>query len=62
MNAASFAVLAVVGILFALAVRRVAKKGAPCECGGSRKLCGARGAAGCSCGCGGSKTADRVEI
>ncbi len=47
MNVASIAVLAVIGILFALAVRRVLKKGAPCECGGSRKMCSGRG--GCSC-------------
>lgn len=40
MNAGSVAVLAVVLGLAALAVRRVLKKGAPCECGGSRKLCG----------------------
>jgi hypothetical protein len=39
MNAASILVLAAVAILFALAVRRVAKKGAPCECGGSCKAC-----------------------
>lgn len=48
MNAASVAVLALIGILFAFAVRRVLKKGAPCECGGSRKVC----SGGCSCGCG----------
>ncbi|MBQ3748807.1 MAG: hypothetical protein IJQ54_05125 [Kiritimatiellae bacterium] len=47
MNASSYVVLAVVGILFALAVWRVAKKGAPCECGGSRKVCSRK--SGCSC-------------
>ena len=46
MNIASIVILAVIGILFALAVKRVLKKGAPCECGGSRKLCGRK-----SCGC-----------
>lgn len=45
MNAGSVAVLAVVLGLAALAVRRVLKKGAPCECGGSQKLCGG----GCCC-------------
>ena len=40
MNAASWLVLAAVGALFILAVRRVFKKGAPCECGGNKKLCG----------------------
>ena len=50
MNASSLVVLAVIGILFALAVWRVAKKGAPCECGGSRKACGG----GCCC-CDGEK-------
>lgn len=50
MNASSYVVLAVVGIFFALAVWRVAKKGAPCECGGSRKACSSKG--GCSrCSC-----------
>ena len=43
MNSASIFILVAVGIFFALAVWRVAKKGAPCECGGSRKSC--------SCGC-----------
>ena len=42
MNASSLVVLAVIGILFALALWRVAKKGAPCECGGSRKACGGK--------------------
>ncbi|MBQ3672360.1 MAG: hypothetical protein II924_02240 [Kiritimatiellae bacterium] len=46
MNIASIVILAVIGILFALAVKRVLKKGAPCECGGSRKMCGGK-----SCGC-----------
>ena len=40
MNAGSVAVLALVLALAALAVWRAWKKGAPCECGGSRKLCG----------------------
>ena len=40
MNAASWLVLAAVGALFILAVRRVFKKGAPCECGGNKELCG----------------------
>ena len=39
MNAASILVLAAVGILFALAVWRVLKKGSPCECGGSCGAC-----------------------
>ena len=47
MNAASIAVLAAIGILFTLAVRRLLKKGTPCECGGSRKACSRKG--GCSC-------------
>ena len=47
MNTSSYVVLAVVGIFFALAVWRVAKKGAPCECGGSRKTCSRKG--GCTC-------------
>ena len=34
-------------LLAALAAWRVAKKGAPCECGGSRKACSRKG--GCSC-------------
>lgn len=52
MNAASITVLAVVVILFALAVKRVLKRGAPCECGGSMKMC--PGKNGCSC-CRGEK-------
>lgn len=44
MNAASVIVLAVVLALAALAVRRVLRKGAPCECGDSPAK------AGC-CGC-----------
>ena len=40
MNAASAIVLVVVIASAALAVRRCLKKGAPCECGGSRKCCG----------------------
>ena len=40
MNAASIAVLAAIGILFTLAVRRLLKKGTPCECGGSCRACG----------------------
>ncbi len=43
MNSASIFILVAVGIFFALAVWRVAKKGAPCECGGNRRSC--------SCGC-----------
>ncbi len=39
MNAGSVAVLALVLVLAALAVRRVWRKGAPCECGGDRKAC-----------------------
>lgn len=50
MNYESIIVLSVVLILAALAVWRVAKKGAPCECGGSRKACG-----GCCCCCDGEK-------
>ncbi len=52
MNVASIVVLAVVGILFALAVWRVAKKGAPCECGGSRKGCQGKGGRSCCDCCG----------
>ncbi len=47
MNVSSLVVLVVIGIFFALAVWRVAKKGAPCECGGSRKVCSRKD--GCSC-------------
>ena len=46
MNAASVIVLVAVVALAALAVRRNLKKGAPCECGGSRKSCGC---AACHC-------------
>ena len=46
MNYESIIVLSVVLILAALAAWRVAKKGAPCECGGSRK---ARGGGCCCC-------------
>ena len=46
MNAGSVAVLALVLALAALAVWRAWKKGAPCACGGSRKLCGG---GGCHC-------------
>ena len=45
MNAASALVLAVMLALAVLAMRRVLRKGAPCECGGSRKACGGK------CGC-----------
>ena len=48
MNIASIIVLAAIGILFALAVKRVLKKGAPCECGGNRKSC--------DCGCCGDRS------
>ena len=47
-NVASAVVLAVVVVFAVLAVRRNMKKGAPCECGGSKGGCGG----GCSCGCG----------
>ena len=50
MNYESIIVLSVVLILAALAAWRVVKKGAPCECGGSRKACG-----GCCCCCDGEK-------
>ena len=46
MNTASVIVLVAVVALAALAVWRCLKKGAPCECGGTRKSCGC----GC-CGC-----------
>ena len=46
MNAASIVILAAIGLLAGLCIWRVHKKGAPCECGGSRKQCG-----GQSCGC-----------
>jgi len=53
MNTASVIVLVVVVALAALAVWRCLKKGAPCECGGTRKSCG------CGCGCCGG--ADQSE-
>ena len=40
MNVSSIIVLVAVGIFVALAIWRVAKKGAPCECGGNCKSCG----------------------
>ena len=40
MNTASVIVLVAVVALAALAVWRCLKKGAPCECGGNKKLCG----------------------
>ena len=40
MNVATAVTLAVVLALAALAVWRNVRKGAPCECGGSRKACG----------------------
>lgn len=46
MNAASIVVLAVVIAFAALAVWRVLRKGAPCECGGCRKC----GGGDCHCG------------
>jgi len=42
MNYESIIVVSVVLILAALAAWRVAKKGAPCECGGSHKSCGGK--------------------
>ena len=53
MNTASVIVLVAVVALAALAVWRVMKKGAPCECGGTRKSCGC----GCGC-CGGAEERD----
>ena len=50
MNYESIIVVSVVLALAALAAWRVAKKGTPCECGGSRKACGG----GCCC-CDGEK-------
>ena len=47
MNAGSVGVLSVVLVLVALAVWRAWRKGAPCECGENKKLCGG----GC-CRCG----------
>ena len=47
MNYESIIVVSVVLILAALAAWRVAKKGAPCECGGSHKACSSK--SGCSC-------------
>ena len=47
MNYESIIVVSVVLTLAALAAWRVVKKGAPCECGGSRKACSSKG--GCSC-------------
>ena len=53
MNAASAAVLGVVLALAALAAWRCLKKGAPCECGGTRKACtGGCGCGGCAGACG----------
>ena len=53
MNTASVIVLVAVVALAALAVWRCLKKGAPCECGGTRKSCGC----GCGC-CGGAEGRD----
>lgn len=54
MNDASIAVLAVLFALVGLALWRRFKKGAPCECGGYRKIgkggCAHEGGQ-CSCGC-----------
>ncbi len=47
MNLASVIVLVIVVALAAMAMRRCLKKGAPCECGGSRKVCSRK--SGCSC-------------
>ena len=40
MSPSSIAVLTLVLLLAALAVRRNIKKGSPCECGGNCKNCG----------------------
>ncbi len=48
MNTASIVVLVVILALCGLALWRVHKKGAPCECGGSCKSC--RGGGSCCCG------------
>ncbi len=48
MNAGSALILGLVLALAALAVWRAWRKGAPCECGGSRKACGG-GDACCCC-------------
>ena len=53
MNVSSAIVLAAVVAFAALAVWRVMKKGAPCECGGTRKSCG------CGC-CGGAEGRDHA--
>ena len=45
MNVASVVVLVAVMAFSVFAVWRNLKKGAPCECGGSRKACGG----GCRC-------------
>ena len=42
MNTASIVVLVVILALCGLALWRVHKKGAPCECGGSHKSCGGK--------------------
>ena len=47
MSVSSIVVLTLVLLLAVLAVWRNIKKGAPCECGGSRKACGG----GCCCYC-----------
>ena len=58
MNASSAAVFAAVVALALLAAWRTFRKGAPCECGGSRRICAGkcRSCAGgdCAghCGCG----------
>lgn len=52
MNYESIIVVSVVLILAALAAWRVAKKGAPCECGGSHKACSHKGGRSCCDCCG----------
>ena len=49
MNTGSIIVLAIIGVLMALCIWRVVKKGAPCECGGSKKLCRCKKDGKCSC-------------
>ena len=53
MNTGSIIVIAIIAVLMALAIWRVVRKGAPCECGGSRKLCACKSgkSGGCDANC-----------
>ena len=52
MSVSSIVVLVLVLLFAALAVWRNIKKGAPCECGGSRKGCQGKGGRSCCDCCG----------